>query len=198
MISRCAYVTSDPLYIKYHDTEWGVPVYDDRTLFEFLILEGAQAGLSFYTILKKRDHFRSAFDSFNPQKVAIYDEDRLAILMQDKGIIRNRLKLQSAINNAKAYLAIQATYGSFSSFIWGFVDGQPVINEWKTKEEVPVNTPLSDRMSKELKLKGFTFVGSTICYSFMQATGMIMDHTTDCFRYAELSAQHHKLAHDGR
>ncbi|MCI0184039.1 MAG: DNA-3-methyladenine glycosylase I [Acidibacillus sp.] len=198
MISRCAYVTSDPLYIKYHDTEWGVPVYDDRTFFEFLILEGAQAGLSFYTILKKRDHFRSAFDSFNPQKVAIYDEDRLAILMQDKGIIRNRLKLQSAINNAKAYLAIQATYGSFSSFIWGFVDGQPVINEWKTKEEVPVNTPLSDRMSKELKLKGFTFVGSTICYSFMQATGMIMDHTTDCFRYAELSAQHHKLAHDGR
>ncbi|MFT9488346.1 MAG: DNA-3-methyladenine glycosylase I [Tepidibacillus sp.] len=186
MKSRCAWVTDDPLYIDYHDQEWGVPVFDDQKLFEFLILEGAQAGLSWITILKKRENYRHVFDEFDPKKVALYDSKKVEELLVNKGIIRNRLKIQSSITNAQAFLKVQEEFGSFREYIWSFVDGKPIINHWKSKEEVPITTPQSDLMSMDLKKRGFKFVGSTICYSFMQATGMVMDHTTNCYKYKEL------------
>jgi DNA-3-methyladenine glycosylase I len=184
---RCQWVPLDnPLYVKYHDEEWGVPVHDDRLLFEFLILEGAQAGLSWITILKKRENYRLAFDRFDPQKVARYGQKKIDALLQNSGIIRNRLKIAAAVQNARAFLEIQAEFGSFDTFIWKFVEGKPIINQWKTLKEIPAKTPLSDTISKELKKRGFKFVGSTILYAHMQATGMVNDHTTDCFRYQEL------------
>ncbi|RHX81437.1 DNA-3-methyladenine glycosylase I [Leptospira yasudae] len=182
-VTRCTWASKDPLYIDYHDLEWGTPLHDDRTLFEFLILEGAQAGLSWITILKKRDNYRKAFDHFDPVKVAAYSEKKIQSLMKDEGIIRNELKIRSAIANAKEFLNIQKEYGSFDKFIWGFVDHKTIHNSWKTTRDVPSKTTESDAMSKALKKRGFKFVGSTICYAFMQATGMVMDHTLDCFRY---------------
>ena len=184
---RCQWVPLDkPLYVKYHDEEWGVPVHDDRLLFEFLILEGAQAGLSWSTILNKRENYRTAFDHFDPQKVAQYDQKKIDALLQNSGIVRNRLKIAAAVQNANAFLEIQAEFGSFDVYIWKFVNGKPIINQWKTLKEIPAKTPLSDTISKELKKRGFKFVGSTIIYAHMQATGMVNDHTTDCFRYQEL------------
>jgi DNA-3-methyladenine glycosylase I len=184
---RCDWVPLDnPLYVTYHDEEWGVPVHDDRLLFEFLILEGAQAGLSWITILRKRENYRKAFDHFDPQKVALYDEEKIEELMQNSGIIRNRRKIEAAVHNAKVFLEIQEEFGSFDRFIWKFVDGKPIINRWKSDKEIPASTPESDIMSKELKKRGFKFVGSTICYAHMQATGMVNDHTIDCFRYEEI------------
>jgi DNA-3-methyladenine glycosylase I len=184
---RCQWVPLDnPLYITYHDEEWGVPVHDDRLLFEFLLLEGAQAGLSWITILKKRENYRAAFDNFDPQKVARYGQEKIDALLQDSGIIRNRLKITAAVQNARAFLEIQAEFGSFDAFIWNFVQGKPLINRWKNLQEIPAKTPLSDTISKELKKRGFKFVGSTIIYAHMQATGMVNDHTTDCFRYHEV------------
>ena len=188
MKKRCAWVPQDnELYIEYHDTEWGVPVHDDQLLFEFLILEGFQAGLSWITILKKRENFREAFDNFDPYKVSCYDEKKINKLMNNAGIIRNQLKIKAAVNNASAFLRIADEFGSFDSYIWQFVDGQPVINQWKTIDDIPASTDLSDKMSKDLKNRGFKFVGSTICYAHMQATGMVNDHTTDCFRYEEVN-----------
>jgi len=184
---RCAWVNLDPLYIDYHDHEWGVPIYDDQQLFEFLILEGVQAGLSWLTVLKKRHNYRMCFDNFNPQKIARYDQAKIEKLLQNPGIIRNRLKIQAAIANAKAYLEIQQKGESFSDYIWQFVDGQPMQNHWNNIREAPSATVISDRMSKTLKKQGFKFVGSTICYAFMQAVGMVNDHTIDCFRYKEIS-----------
>ncbi|UOF90693.1 DNA-3-methyladenine glycosylase I [Fodinisporobacter ferrooxydans] len=189
MAARCGWVTNDPLYIDYHDREWGVPIYEDQRLFEFLVLEGAQAGLSWYTILKKRENYRQAFDSFDPEKIAAYDDNKIAELLDNAGIVRNRLKIQSAIGNAKAFLRAKAEFGSFREYIWSFVGGQPHINHWSCLEDVPVSTPESDAMSKDLKRRGFRFVGTTICYSYMQATGMVMDHITECFRYRELSRE---------
>jgi len=184
---RCQWVPQDnPLYVKYHDEEWGVPVHNDRLLFEFLILEGAQAGLSWLTILRKRENYRKAFDNFDPEKVAAYDEQKIEELMQDSGIVRNRRKIEAAVSNAKAFLEIQAEYGSFDAYIWKFVNGKPLVNRWKTLKEIPAKTPLSDTVSKDLKKRGFKFVGSTIIYAHMQATGMVNDHTTDCFRYEEV------------
>jgi len=183
---RCQWAR-DPLSMAYHDREWGVPVHDDRRLFEFLVLEGAQAGLSWITILKKRTAYRKAFDRFDPQKVARYDADRMTALMGDAGIVRNRLKIASAVGNAQALLAAAEEFGSFDRYIWGFVDGRPVRNCRSAREALPARTPQSDAMSKDLKRRGFRFVGSTICYAFMQAVGMVNDHTIDCFRYSELS-----------
>ena len=187
MPKRCTWAGDDPLYVDYHDREWGVPVHDDRTLFEFLILEGAQAGLSWITILKKRENYRQAFDGFDPQRIARYRQARVETLLGNAGIVRNRLKVQSAMTNAKAFLAVQKEFGSFDRFIWRFVNGAPKINAWKTMAEVPASTPESDAMSKELKRRGFKFVGSTICYAYMQAVGMVNDHTVDCFRYRPLT-----------
>lgn len=181
MRTRCAWVTQDPLYIRYHDEEWGQPCYDDHKLFEMLILEGMQAGLSWITVLRKRENFREVFDNFDAPKIAQYDEAKIEQLMANPGIIRNRLKIQSTIQNAKQFLAVQAEYGSFSQFIWQFVEGQPKLNHWQHISEVPAATPESDMMSKVLRKRGFKFVGSTICYAFMQATGMVNDHTADCF-----------------
>ncbi|MGB8953888.1 MAG: DNA-3-methyladenine glycosylase I [Tumebacillaceae bacterium] len=185
MKTRCGWCTDAQLYIDYHDHEWGVPVHEDRRLFEFLILEGAQAGLSWYTVLQKRENYRQAFDGFDPEKIALYDEAKVEELLQNPGIIRNRLKVQAAIANAKSFLRVQAEYGSFRDYIWSFVGGQPIVNHWPTREDVPASTPISDAMSKDLKKRGFKFVGTTICYAFMQATGMVMDHTMDCFRYGK-------------
>ncbi|MEK4628664.1 MAG: DNA-3-methyladenine glycosylase I [Solibacillus sp.] len=180
-MERCAWVKLDePIYVKYHDEEWGVPVYDDQHLFEMLCLEGAQAGLSWLTILKRREGYRLAFDQFNAEVIATYDEQRLAQLKEDERIIRNRLKIASVVTNAQSYIKIKNDYGSFSQYVWSFVDGKPIINYWNTIEEVPITTEISDRMSKQLKKDGFKFVGSTICYSFMQAVGMVNDHTTNC------------------
>ncbi|NMC14409.1 MAG: DNA-3-methyladenine glycosylase I [Chloroflexi bacterium] len=186
MVTRCAWAGTEPFYIAYHDEEWGVPVHDDQILFEFLILEGAQAGLSWATILRKRDNYRAAFDRFEPQLVARYDAGKVAELLENPGIIRNRLKIKAAIQNAQAILKIQKEFGSFDRYIWQFVDGVPIQNRWKTVHEIPSSTPVSDAMSKALKKRGFTFVGTTICYAFMQAVGMVNDHTVDCFRHAEL------------
>ncbi|WP_299677603.1 DNA-3-methyladenine glycosylase I [uncultured Tenacibaculum sp.] len=186
MKKRCFWVSNDPLYIEYHDKEWGVPVYDDETLFEFLLLESFQAGLSWITILKKRENFRKAFDGFDYKKIANYNEDKFNELIVNEGIIRNKLKIKAAITNAKAFIEVQKEYGSFSKYIWGFFNGKPIKNNFKTREEVPATTPLSDEISKALKKRGFKFVGSTIIYAFMQATGMVNDHTTDCFRYNEV------------
>ncbi len=180
---RCAWCSDDPLYQAYHDTEWGVPVHDDPTLFEFLTLEGAQAGLSWLTILRKRENYRRAFDNFDIERIARYGERETQRLLADVGIVRNRLKIAATIGNARATLAVQAQYGSLDSFLWDFVDGKPIINHWRSLSEVPVSTPQSDAMSKALKRLGFKFVGSTICYAFMQAVGMVNDHTVDCFRY---------------
>ncbi|RMH87935.1 MAG: DNA-3-methyladenine glycosylase I [Calditrichaeota bacterium] len=186
-VKRCEWVpNNDPLYQRYHDEEWGVPVHDDRKLFEFLILDGAQAGLSWRTILHKRENYRKAYDGFDPQKVARYDEQKIAQLLSDPGIVRNRLKVRASVENARAFLKIQEEFGSFDAFIWQFVGGKPRQNRWKSLSEIPARTPESDAMSKELKRRGFKFVGSTICYAFMQAAGMVNDHVVDCFRYREL------------
>lgn len=186
MTKRCGWCGNNPLDIAYHDEEWGVPVYDDRLLFEFITLEGAQAGLSWQTILKKREGYRKAFDRFDIQKVASYNTKDTERLINDPGIVRNRLKIQSAVINAQCIIAIIEEYGTFSNFLWRYVDGTPIQNEWNTMAEVPAKTDLSDAMSKDLKKNGFKFIGSTICYAFMQAVGMVNDHTTDCFRYSEI------------
>jgi DNA-3-methyladenine glycosylase I len=188
-IKRCEWAGSDPLYIKYHDKEWGIPVYNDRKLFEMLILEGAQAGLSWITVLKKRPHYRKVFDRFDPLKIAQYDKRKVNILLKDPGIIRNRLKVESTILNAQRYLEIKAEHGRFSDFLWQFVDGQPIQNHWQSMQQLPATTKASDAMSKELKRLGFKFVGSTICYAFMQAVGMVNDHTTDCFCHAVVKSK---------
>ena len=180
---RCDWAGSDPIYIKYHDKEWGVPVHNDRKLFEMLILEGAQAGLSWITILKKRENYKKAFDNFEAELVAKYKTPKINKLLNDEGIVRNKLKVNSAVTNAKAFLLIQKEFGSFDKYIWSFVNGKPIKNKWKKLKELPTHTPLSDRISKDLKKRGFKFVGSTICYSFMQAVGIINDHLTNCFRY---------------
>ncbi len=183
---RCDWAGDDPIMIEYHDNEWGVPVHDDRLLFEFLVLEGAQAGLSWSTILNKRENYRTAFDHFEIEKVADYGEDKIGQLLQDPGIIRNRLKIRSTISNARAVLSIRKEFGSFDSYIWGFVDGETIRNSWRELKEIPAKTPEAEAMSKDLKKRGFTFVGPTICYAFMKAVGMVNDHTTNCFRYREL------------
>ena len=180
---RCSWVNDNPLYIHYHDHEWGVPIFDERLLFEFLILEGMQAGLNWFTILKKRDNFRSFFDHFDAEKIANYDQHKIAELMANSGIIRNRLKIHSAIVNAKAFLTIKEERGDFSSYIWDFVNRQPIQNHWEQANQVPTTTPISDAMATDLKKRGFKFTGSTICYAFMQATGMVNDHTMNCFCY---------------
>lgn len=185
MKTRCAWVNNDPLYIDYHDKEWGVPVYDERLLFEFLILEGMQAGLSWFTVLKKRENFRRSFDNFEALSIAHYDQHKISALMNDEGIIRNKLKIQSVITNAQAFLKIKQETGNFSNFMWRFVQGQPTYNHWANIQQVPPKTLISDIMAKDLKQRGFKFVGSTICYAFMQATGMVNDHTMDCFCYRE-------------
>jgi DNA-3-methyladenine glycosylase I len=182
---RCAWAGTDPLMIEYHDREWGVPVHDDRRLFEFLILEGAQAGLSWSTILKKRDAYRAAFDDFDPAVVARYRAAKLQRLMADEGIVRNRLKIAAAVQNARAFLDIQKEFGSFDAYLWPFVGGRPVVNRPATMRDVPARTDASDRLSKDLKRRGFNFVGSTICYAFMQAVGMVNDHWETCFRYRQ-------------
>ncbi len=181
MKKRCGWVSDDPLYIEYHDTEWGVPTYDDQQLFEMLCLEGAQAGLSWITVLKKREHYRKVFDHFNAEKIAAYDQVKREQLLSDPGIIRNKLKVNAFIVNAQNYLRIKEQQ-SFSDYLWQFVGGEPIINSWESLKEVPATTPESDAMSKQLKKDGFKFVGSTICYAFMQATGMVDDHTMDCFK----------------
>lgn len=187
MLKRCDWVPqADPLYLKYHDEEWGVPVHDDRLLFEFLILEGAQAGLSWSTILKKRENYRQVFDRFEARKIAEYDEREIQVLLSDPGIVRNRLKIRAAIQNARAFLAVQGEFGSFDAYIWQFVGGKPKVNHRKSLKEIPPKTPESDAMSKDLLQRGFKFVGSTICYAFMQAVGMVNDHTVDCFRYRQV------------
>lgn len=182
MKKRCFWVSDDPIYIAYHDKEWGKPIYDDQLLFEFLILEGAQAGLSWITVLKKRENYRAAFDNFNPNKIARYNETKIKKLLENPGIIRNRLKINSAVLNAKAYLQVLKEYGSFSDFIWQFVDGKPIVNRWKGRGDIPNKNAISDKLSKELKKRGFKFVGSTICYAFMQAVGMVNDHTIECYK----------------
>ncbi|AGF56148.1 DNA-3-methyladenine glycosylase I [Clostridium saccharoperbutylacetonicum] len=184
---RCEWVTKEDLYIEYHDKEWGVPVYDDRKLFEMLCLEGAQAGLSWWTILQKRENYKLAFDNFEAEIIVNYTEEKLEELMENKGIVRNRRKIESVVTNAKAFLEIQKQYGSFSNYIWKFVDNKPIINSWKSIKELPASNELSDKMSKQLKKDGFKFIGSTICYSFMQAVGMVNDHITDCFCYKKLT-----------
>ncbi len=187
MKKRCEWCGTDPLYVSYHDDEWGVPVHDDRRLFEFLILEGAQAGLSWLTILKKRSNYRKAFHDFDFERVAGYTDADVVRLLADPGIVRNRLKIESAIRNARAVLEIRAEYGSLDAYLWRYVDGVPRRNAWRIVEEVPAKTELSDMISRDLKKRGFSFVGSTICYAFMQAVGMVNDHTTDCFRYDEIN-----------
>jgi DNA-3-methyladenine glycosylase I len=182
---RCGWVTEDPLYIEYHDHEWGVPVYDDQKLFEFLILEGAQAGLSWITVLRKRENYREAFDQFNAEKIARYHDRKIAQLLDNPGIIRNKLKIQAIINNAQQYLKIIERTGSFSEYIWGFVDGKPILNSWTNLQEVPSKTLGAEDMAKALQKEGFKFVGATICYAFMQAVGMVNDHTVDCFKFSQ-------------
>lgn len=183
--TRCAWA-EDELSIRYHDEEWGVPTHDDDTLFEFLILEGAQAGLSWDTILKKRENYRAGFDGFDAKKIARYSSKKLDALMRDAGIIRNRMKIASAVKNAKAFLRVQREFGSFDTYIWQFTKGKPIRNQWKSRKQVPSRTAESDAMSKDLKKRGFSFVGSTICYAFMQAMGMVNDHTGNCFRHGEV------------
>ena len=184
--NRCAWCVGDPLYEAYHDEEWGVPVYDDETLFEFLILETFQAGLSWITVLRKRENFRKAFDGFDYKKIANYNQSKIESLLQDSGIIRNKLKVNATVTNAQAFMRVQDEFGSFSKYIWGFTDGKPIKNAYKTLSDVPANTPLSDAISKDLKKRGFKFVGTTVVYAHMQATGMVNDHVIDCFRYNEV------------
>jgi DNA-3-methyladenine glycosylase I len=187
IVTRCIWAKGD-LYAAYHDQEWGVPLHDDRTLFEFLVLDGAQAGLSWITILKKRENYRRAFDNFDARKIARYDSRKLRQLLANPGVVRNRLKIESAIRNAKAFLRVQEEFGSFDAYLWSFVDGRPIQNRWESWKQVPARTPQSDALSRDLIGRGFNFVGSTICYAFMQAAGMVNDHTVDCFRHRELSA----------
>lgn len=182
---RCAWCGADDIYVRYHDEEWGVPVRNDRRLFEFLVLEGAQAGLAWITILRKREGYRAAFDGFDPAKVARFEDARLERLLHDPGIVRNRLKIASARRNARAFLAVQEEWGSFASYIWRFVEGKPIQNRWRSLAELPASTPLSDAISKDLKGRGFNFVGTTIVYAHMQATGMVNDHVVECFRHEE-------------
>lgn len=184
--NRCSWAGDLPIYIDYHDNEWGRPVHDDSKLFEMLVLEGMQAGLSWLTVLKKREAFREAFDGFDPAKVALYDEAKIQELLANEGIIRNRLKVNAAVTNAKAFLKVQEKYGSFDELIWAYVGHTPITNHWEKMEEIPAATPLSDQISKDLKKMGFRFVGSTIVYAFMQAIGMVNDHVTDCFVYQEM------------
>jgi DNA-3-methyladenine glycosylase I len=187
MLKRCFWAqTDDPLYLAYHDQEWGVPVHDDRLLFEFLILEGAQAGLSWNTILRKRPNYHLAFDDFDPQRISQYDEQKVSVLLANPGIIRNRLKINATIRNAQALIKIQQEFGSFDGYIWQFTGGKPIVNSWTYGREIPAETEISRQMSKDLLHRGFRFVGPTICYSLMQAVGMVNDHTTDCFRYTEI------------
>lgn len=186
---RCKWCGEDPLYMNYHDTEWGVPVHDDATLFEFLILEGAQAGLSWITILRKRENYRAAFDKFDYKKIAAYGDTKVASLLQDSGIVRNRNKIAAAIQNAHAFTNVVAEWGGFAPYIWQFVAGTPIQNAWAHSGEVPAVTKEAELMSKDLIKRGFKFVGPTICYAFMQAVGMVNDHTVDCFRYKELKQQ---------
>jgi DNA-3-methyladenine glycosylase I len=188
-VTRCAWSVTDPLYIAYHDEEWGVPVHDDRLLFEFLVLEGAQAGLSWHIILKKREGYRQAFLGFDPAKVAAFGPADVDRLLADPGIIRNRLKVESAVTNARALLEVQEEFGSFAAYQWGFVDGRAILNEWRSVNEIPAKTPQAERMSKDMKKRGFRFVGPTILYAHMQAIGMVNDHTVDCFRWAELNTE---------
>ena len=185
-MKRCDWVTDDQDYLDYHDREWGVVVHDDRKLFEMLLLEGAQAGLSWLTILRRRQTYRIAYDDFDPVSIAGWDEKKIAKLLQDPGIIRNKLKVEAARINARVFLEIVEEFGSFDKFIWSFIGGKPLCNSWQRVDQIPANTPESDRMSKELKKRGFKFVGSTICYAFMQAVGMVNDHLVSCFRYAEI------------
>jgi DNA-3-methyladenine glycosylase I len=184
--SRCRWAGTDPLYIEYHDREWGVPVSDDRLLFEFLVLEGAQAGLSWITILRKRENYRKAFDRFDVEKVARYGRRKIDSLLGNPGIVRNRLKVESAVRNARAFLEVQEEFGSFSRYQWAFVGGRPIQNTWKTQKEIPARTEASDEFSRDLKRRGFSFVGSTIIYAHMQAVGMVNDHTLDCFRHRQV------------
>ncbi|MBL8156493.1 MAG: DNA-3-methyladenine glycosylase I [Anaerolineae bacterium] len=186
-MQRCAWVNlNEPLYIHYHDEEWGVPVHDDRRLFKMLILEGAQAGLNWITILKKREGYRAAFDQFDADKIAQYDDAKVAALLANPGIIRNRLKVQAAVSNAQAFLRVGEEFGTFDAYIWSFVGSQPIVNHWQTLSEIPAETPESKAMSKDLLKRGFRFVGPTICYAFMQACGLVNDHTVDCFRYSQV------------
>jgi DNA-3-methyladenine glycosylase I len=185
-IKRCDWPGKDPLYIQYHDEEWGRPVHNDRKLFEAVILDGFQAGLSWLTILRKRENFRKAFDGFDAVKMAKYDEAKIQALMQDAGIIRNQLKIRSAVTNAQAFLKVKEEFGSFNKYIWQFVNHKPIINQWKEMSQLPVSTPESDAMSKDMKKRGFKFCGTTICYAFMQAVGMVNDHTVDCFCYKKI------------
>lgn len=181
-MKRCGWVNQEPLYIQYHDEEWGIPVHDERLWFEMLILEGAQAGLSWWTILQKRENYREAFDRFDPKLVAAYDESKLEQLLSNPGIVRNRLKVRAAVENAKAFLRVQEEFGSFDAYVWRFVGGAPIVNRWESLKSVPVTTPESDALSKDLKKRGFRFVGSTIIYAFMQATGLVNDHVRECHR----------------
>ncbi|MEZ5504113.1 MAG: DNA-3-methyladenine glycosylase I [Halioglobus sp.] len=185
MIRRCSWCGDDPLYVTYHDEEWGVPARDDPTLFEFLLLEGAQAGLSWITVLRKREHYRRVFDNFDAEKIARYSDKKLDKILMNPGIIRNRLKVYSARSNARAFLQVREDCGSFARYIWSFVDGEPIQNRWKSTREVPASSPISDALSKDMKKRGFRFVGSTILYAHMQATGMVNDHVTECFRYRQ-------------
>ncbi len=184
--NRCSWCGNDPLYISYHDKEWGVPVYDDNKLFEFLVLETFQAGLSWITVLKKRENFRKAFDDFDYEKITAFSEKKITSLLQDKGIIRNKLKVKATVTNAQAFIKVQKEFGSFSKYIWGFVNGKPIVNTFNSLSEIPANTPLSDTISIDLKKRGFKFVGSTVIYAHMQATGMVNDHITSCFRHKEV------------
>ncbi len=186
MKKRCQWAEGDPDYIAYHDKEWGVPVHEDQTLFEFLLLEGAQAGLSWLTILKKRGNYRKAFDLFSPEKIARYDRLKTEQLLSDSGIIRNRLKINAAVGNARAFLTTAREFGSFDDYLWRFVDGHPITNAWKHETEIPAQTDISRKLSRDLKSRGFVFVGPVICYSYMQAVGMVNDHVIDCFRYREI------------
>ncbi len=185
-VSRCQWCGTDPLYVKYHDEEWGVPVHDDKKHFEMIILDGAQAGLSWLTVLRKRENYRKAFADFDPAKVARFTEKKIERLLNNPGIIRNKLKVKSAVTNAQAFLKIQEEFGSFDNYIWQFVGGKPIVNKWKSLKELPATSKESDAMSKDLKKRGFKFVGSTICYAYMQAAGMVNDHVVTCFRYKEI------------
>lgn len=185
-MERCPWCGTTDIYVKYHDEEWGVPVHDDKKHFEFLVLESAQAGLSWLTILKRRENYRIAYDNFDAEKVANYNEEKLEELLQNEGIIRNRKKIEASVNNAKLFLELQKEFGSFDNYIWSFVNNKPIINSWEEISHVPAKTELSDKISKDLKKRGFSFLGSTIIYSFLQATGIINDHLATCFRYAEL------------
>ncbi len=191
-MKRCEWAGTDPLYVAYHDHEWGVPEHGECKLFEMLILEGAQAGLSWSTILKKRENYRRAFDNFDPQSVARYGDEKIAALLEDKGIVRNRLKVNAAVQNACAFLEVQDEFGSFDEYIWRFVGGKPIVNSWENLGQIPAQTGESEAMSKDLKGRGFRFVGPTICYAFMQAVGMVNDHIVDCFRYEEIIAEYER------